>query len=175
LFQEFIREAPEAKRGRQGLRWGFVVLLFAAGVGRAEPQPSAAMLEPVHTLVAFMSTLRSDEHPDVFVRGGLCIVENFAPFLFSGPQAQERWEAGFRAHQADSAESGLVAQFGRAHDFRESGGRAYFSLPTIWTGLTGNRPFEEHGAWSFVLERHGEGWRILGYGWGVTSYTESTP
>jgi hypothetical protein len=147
--------------------------LLAAGAARAEPQPNAEMLEPIHGLVAFMSTLRDGEHPDVFVRRGPCIVENFSPFLFCGPDAQGQWEAGFRAHQADSSESGLVAKFEQAHDFRRSGNRAYFSLPTTWTGLTHGRRFEEHGAWAFVLERDGATWRILSYGWGVTSYTES--
>lgn len=130
------------------------------------------MLEPIHRLVAFMSTLREGEHPDVFVRSGLCIVENFSPFLFCGPRAQRRWEAGFREHQAASVQSGLVAQFGDAYDFSESGNRAYFSLPTTWTGLTQDGRFEEHGVWAFVLQRHGTSWQILGYGWGVSSYTE---
>lgn len=160
-------------RSHYAVRGTAMFLLLAAGVTRAEPQPSAAMLEPVRGLVSFMSALPSGEHADVFVRRGLCIVENFAPFLFCGPDAQERWEAGFRAHEAQSAESGLVAQFGQAYDLRESGNRAYFSLPTTWTGLTHGHRFEEHGAWAFVLERSGASWKILSYGWGVTSYTES--
>jgi hypothetical protein len=168
-------QGREAARNRYGVRWALIFLLFTAGAARAEPQPSAAMFKPVRGLVAFMSTLRSGEHPDVFVRRGLCIVENFSPFLFCGPDAQGQWEAGFRAREADSAESGLVAQFGQAYDFSESGSRAYFSLPTTWTGLAHGRRFEEHGAWAFVLERHGASWQILGYGWGVTSYTEFPP
>lgn len=172
---ESAGEGRETARSQYGVRWAVIFLLLAAGATRAEPQPSAAMLKPVHGLVAFMSTLRSGEHPDVFVRRGLCIVENFSPFLFCGPDAQEQWEAGFRAHEAQSAERGLVAQFGQAYDFSESGNRAYFSLPTAWTGLTHGHRFEEHGAWAFVLERNGASWKILGYGWGVTSYTEFPP
>jgi hypothetical protein len=172
---ESAGEGRHAAHSPFGVRSALICLLLAAGAVRAEPQPSAAMLEPVRALVAFMSTLRSGEHPDVFVRHGLCIVENFSPFLFCGPDAQRQWEAGFRAREADSAETGLVAQFGPAYDFSESGNRAHFSLPTTWTGLTHGRRFEEHGAWAFVLERHGASWQILGYGWGVTSYTELAP
>ena len=68
----------------------------------------------------------------------------------------------------------LSATFGEAHDLSQSGNRAYFSLPTTWTGLTHGRRFEEHGAWSIVIERHVGHWRIVGYGWGVTKYSEST-
>jgi len=94
---------------------------------------------------------------------GLCIVENFAPFIFCGANAATVWQSAYAAHS--DGESGLVAQFGAAQDFSESGGRAYFSLPTTWTGILNGRHFEEHGAWAFVLERDGVKWRVLGYGW----------
>ena len=149
--------------------------LLNTTIAHAEPQPSAAMMAPVQRLVAFMSTLRAGDHPGVFAAHGVCIVENFAPFLFCGAHAAAQWEAGFRAHAADLSK--LTATFAQAHDFSESRSRVYFSLPTTWEGLTSGKHFEEHGAWSFVLQRAGPGrqgtaWRILGYGWGVTAYSE---
>jgi hypothetical protein len=66
-------------------------------------------------------------------------------------------------------------KFGPARDFSVTGDRAYFCLPTTWTGLTHGRPFEEHGAWAFVVQRSTSGWRILAYGWGETSHAEPTP
>jgi hypothetical protein len=154
-------------------RWWVLLLAMAAAMAHADPQPTPAMMAPVRTLAAFMSTLPPGEHPSVFARKGLCIVENFAPFLFCGRDAALAWERGFRAHAADEGLSELSAQFADAHDFNRSGNRCYLSLPTTWTGLTHGRRFEEHGAWAFVIERHGAGWRILGYGYGVTTYTEA--
>lgn len=145
----------------------------AASAALAEDLPSAAMMAPVRALATFMSTLPAGRHPTMLARRGLCIVENFAPFLFCGPGAAGAWEAGFRAHSIDEGLSGLSARFGPAHDFNVVGDRAYFSLPTVWTGLTHGRAFEEHGAWAFVVARQGSAWRILGYGWGVTAYSES--
>jgi hypothetical protein len=162
---------------RHSMRFGLLaVLLLGINVAQADVQPSEAMMAPVRRLVAFMSTLRPAEHPDVFAEHGLCIVENFAPFVFCGKRAAARWENGFREHARDLRE--LAATFDGAHDFTEAGKRAYFSLPTTWTGLTEGRHFEEHGAWAFVLERSGAdshpgGWRIIGYGWGVTAYSEA--
>jgi hypothetical protein len=152
---------------------GLLAMGFLSRAAAAEDQPGVAMMEPVHGLVAFMSTLRPGDQPTVFARRGLCIVENFAPFLFCGPHAAADWAAGFRSHAAEGDLKNLVATFGEAHDFSQAGNRAYFSLPTTWTGLTNGKPFEEHGAWSFVLQRQSSGWRIVGYGWGVTAYTES--
>jgi hypothetical protein len=146
---------------------------LAAGAARAEEQPTAAMMEPVQGLVTFMSTMRRGEQPTVFARHGVCIVENFAPFLFCGVRAAADWSAGFRAHAAEGDLKDLAATFGAAHDFKRSGKLVYFSLPTTWTGLTQGKRFEEHGAWSFVLVKEDIGWRIAGYGWGVTAYSES--
>jgi hypothetical protein len=149
-----------------------ILVSWLAGAAQAAEQPTAAMMEPVHALVTFMSTLRRGEQPTMFARRGLCIVENFAPYLFCGLRAAENWSAAFRAHAAQDQLSEMAATFGEAQDFNQSGKRVYFSLPTTWTGLAQGRRFEEHGAWSFVLEQDDAGWRIVGYGWGVTTHSE---
>jgi len=156
-------------RGARGI---FFAALLAASVAHAQEQPTAAMMLPVQGLVTFMSAPRRGEQPTVFTRRGLCIVENFAPFLFCGVQAAANWSAGFGAHAAADELTHLAATFGKAHDFKKSGKRVYFSLPTTWTGLTHGKPFEEHGAWSFVLEQEDGRWQIVGYGWGVTAYAD---
>lgn len=161
------------KHGRALPVLAMMLAACVAGAARAaDPQPTAAMMEPVQGLVAFMSTLRRGEQPTVFARRGLCIIENFSPYVFCGLQAAANWSAGFRAHAAQDDLAELAATFGEAHDFSQSGKRVYFSLPTTWTGLTHGKHFEERGAWSFVLEQESAGWRIAGYGWGVTGYSE---
>lgn len=168
LHQNDSTAAPRAAAA-----WAAVLVLLAAVPAAADEAPSAAMLEPVQRLVKFMSTLPAGEHPLMFARQGLCIVENFPPFLFCGRHAASLWESGFRAHSQEEGLSELDVRFDAAHDFGRAGERAYFSLPTTWTGLTHGRHFEEHGAWAFVVVREGHAWRIVGYGWGVTGYTET--
>ncbi|MDE2305064.1 MAG: hypothetical protein KGL34_05855 [Gammaproteobacteria bacterium] len=140
---------------------------------QADPQPDAGMMRPVLDLVRYMSMLPSDRSPDFFASRGVCIVENFAPFVFCGPAAVSRWDAGFREHSHAETLRDLRASFGPAHDLSSHGDRVYFSLPTTWTGLSDGRHFVERGAWAFVLRRTAAGWKILGYGWGVYSYRET--
>ncbi len=130
------------------------------------------MMTPVDGIVAFMTQLPQGVHPAVFVGKGLTIVENFPPYLFRGETAAADWEAGFRKHASDDGYTELAVKFGPARDFSVSGDRAYFCLPTTWTGRTHGRPFEEHGAWAFVVQRDGSGWHILAYGWGETAHAE---
>jgi hypothetical protein len=152
-----------------------VISALLASAAHAQAQPTPAMMEPVHGLVSFMSTLRRGEQPTVFARRGVCIVENFAPYLFCGLQAAANWAAAFRAHAAADDLKDLNATFGAAHDFSQSGKRVYFSLPTTWAGQTHGRRFDEQGAWAFVLEEDSGRWKIIGYGWGVTAASVTPP
>lgn len=148
------------------------VVLTCPRESRADDAPTAAMMEPVAALVRFMASLPPGEHATMFATHGVTIIENFAPFIFSGKGAVAGWEAGVRGHFAHDGLTELRTEFGAAQDFAVAGDRAYFVLPTTWTGRTGGKRFEEHGAWSFVLARTAHGWKVLGYGWGVTGYHE---
>ncbi|MDE2347897.1 MAG: hypothetical protein KGL92_05285 [Gammaproteobacteria bacterium] len=148
------------------------ILMGSSAWARADPQPTAEMMRPVSALVAYMSALPTNVHPDMFASPHPCIVENFSPYVFCGPRAARRWEMGFRLHSSQEALSRLSARFGAAHDFDRAGNRVYFSLPTVWTGFTAGRAFVEHGAWAFVEVEQKGAWRIQGYGWGVYAYQE---
>ena len=166
---------PQRRRARASTAQAILFALLAVACYRpalAEDQPTAAMIEPVRTLASFMAGLPGGRLPTMFASSGVTIIENYPPFIFSGRNAVKRWEAGFRAHAAEGQLTELVANFGPAQDFTVIGARAYFVLPTTWTGRTAGKRFEESGAWSFVLVRADLGWRVLGYGWGVTAYTE---
>jgi hypothetical protein len=166
---------------RQRTAGGFTAaLLLASGFVHAAQvrasAPTAEMMAPIDGIVAFMTQLPPAAHADVFVGGAdLVIVENFPPYLFRGAGAAALWEQGFRQHIAAEEDSGLAVKFGPARDFSITGDRAYFCLPTTWTGLTHGRPFEEHGAWAFVVQHGAHGWRILAYGWGETAHAEPAP
>jgi hypothetical protein len=128
--------------------------------------PDATMMVPVTTLADYMAHVEGTVLPPVFVDDGLVIVEDFAPYIFSGKDAAAQWNAGFRHHAIPLKD--LKFSFGPAHDFERTGDRVFFVLPTTWRGFYKDRRFEEHGAWSFVLKGTAGQWRILAYGWGAT-------
>ena len=139
----------------------------------ADVVPPAEIMQPIDALAQFMAQLPAARHATMFAARGVTIVENYAPFIFSGADAVAAWEAGFRQHAGADELSELKVRFGPARDFSVQGERAYLSLPTTWTGRTHGTRFEEHGAWAFVLARRAGQWKVLGYGWGVTRYSES--
>lgn len=130
--------------------------------------PDEAMMQPVHELVSFMITLDAAHLRRSFANTDVTVMENYAPYLFTGVGAQRRWEQGFRRHAAEGQLSELSAAFGKASTFERDSARAYFSLPTTWTGRSNGQKFIEHGAWAFVLMSTRDGWRIRSYSWAVT-------
>ncbi len=128
--------------------------------------PDATIMAPVTALASYMARVQDNVLPPVFVDDGLVIVEDFAPYVFSGKDAAAQWNAGFRHHAIPLRD--LKFSFGPAHDFERTGDRVFLVLPTTWRGFYKGRRFEEHGAWSFVLKNAAGQWRILAYGWGAT-------
>jgi hypothetical protein len=148
-------------------------LLVAAQTQPAQQSdaPDKAMMAPVTALASYMAHVEGAAMPSVFVDDGLVIVEDFAPYIFRGKNAAADWNAGFRQHAVPLKD--LKFEFGVAHDFDRAGNRVFFVLPTTWRGAYKEERFEEHGAWSFVLEEKSFGqWRISAYGWGATDRTD---
>lgn len=139
--------------------------------------PTEDMLAAAARVARFMQTLDDADLAGVFAdlpATGATIIENFAPHIFTGPDAIERWARGFRSHARGLID--LQFRFGSPQDFGVSDGRAFFTLPTRWSGrsaLAGSgaaRRFVERGGWAFVLVRQLGTWRVAGYGWAVTSF-----
>jgi hypothetical protein len=130
-----------------------------------EARRDAALMPAIERVARFLET-RDDTHLSAFAARDVAILENFAPFLFAGPDAVARWAAAMRVHL--HAITDLEHRFGPPQDVSVGADLAYLSLPTHWTGVVGGRPFDEDGGWAFVLVREGEEWRVRNYGWAVT-------
>jgi len=131
------------------------------------PAELLALVAAARRVARFMESRDDADLAGTFATTGVVIVENFAPFVFEGPGAVQRWAAGFRAHVAGV--DGLRHGFDEPFEAVLGGDRAYLSLPTTWTGVERGRAFTERGGWAFVLAREEEAWRVAGYGWAPTT------
>jgi len=127
-----------------------------------------ALLAPVEKIARFIET--GDETLlTAFASEGVVIIENFAPHLFEGPDAVQRWSQKILSWHAPPGDLVLKHSFGPAQDLSVKDGLAFLSLPTHWSISQTGESFQEDGGWAFVLvQEHGE-WRVRCYGWAVTN------
>ncbi len=100
---------------------------------RSSDGPDATIMAPVMALASYMARVEGNVLPPVFVDDGLVILEDFAPYVFSGKDAAARWDTGFRQHAIPLRD--LKFSFGPAHDFERTGDRIFLVLPTTWRGF----------------------------------------
>jgi hypothetical protein len=129
-------------------------------------QPEPAMMAPIERVAEFIASGGVGLPVAAFAGSDVTILENFAPYLFTGPVAVETWALGMQAHL--SGVTTLRHRFGQPHNFSRSADQVFLSLPTEWSGFIDGRSFTERGGWCFVLTKQGHEWRVRNYGWAVT-------
>ena len=130
--------------------------------------PDRAMMAPIEKIARFIVT-GDAKCLDAFADGEVVILENFAPHLFVGPAAVAEWATAMGEHAKHL--TALAHSFGPAQDFASNDERAFFSLPTRWSGRANGAAFEEDGGWAFLLLRQMGEWRVQSYGWAVTRFS----
>ena len=95
------------------------------------------------------------------------IVDEFAPYAWSGPDACVKWAAAFKAF----AKQYKIANFKAAvlgTPFTDvSGTRAYMTARMSFHATMAGKPIPEEGTWTFVLTKAGGSWKITQQDWGV--------
>ena len=132
----------------------------------ATSEPDPAMMIPIERTAAFIASGGRGSIETAFAGSDVTILENFAPYLFTGAAAVETWTIGMQAHL--NGVTALRHRFGQPHNFSCNGDQVFLSLPTEWSGVVEGRAFNEKGGWCFVLAKEGAEWRIRNYGWAVT-------
>lgn len=130
---------------------------------------NAELLEPIEKVARFMET-GNETFLSAFAKKGVVIIENFKPHIFEGEDAVARWSTVVKSWHTKPIN--LVHTFGEVHDLNVGEDLAFVSVPTHWTGLQGEIPFQEDGGWAFVLIKEDGAWKVKGYGWAVTHEEE---
>lgn len=96
-------------------------------------------------------------------------VDEFAPFLWSGPNAIQAWLAsGARMYQETRHGDGKTT-FSPPSFVYESGERAFVIEPLGGTATVRGKPYAVQGAFTFTLARIDGRWKITSQTWTKTS------
>ncbi len=127
------------------------------------------MMKNPDAAALFVDTQDESGLRNAFSARNVTIVDNFPPYVFTGPSAISAWVKGAKAHLNGITE--LKHHWGTAQEFSQTGDHAYFSMPVTWTELYFGKPVTEKGAWVFTLVRENDEWKIQTSVWGRTDTT----
>jgi len=135
---------------------------------------TAAVLAPTRAFVRALNHYVDSMPAGVFT-DDVAILDDFAPYSWTGAHAVADWYAGLlgrtpeeRATTGTRAIHGHVT-VGAPHYLRVSGDSAYFVLSATYTWMDGTTPVRQRGAWTFAERRVSGHWLIAGQGWAIVS------
>jgi hypothetical protein len=106
-----------------------------------------------------------------YATGAITIVDEFAPHIWSGPNAAHEWADAYDKHaQATGVTDGKVT-YGKPTRIVEDADTAYVILPTVYLYKEHGKPIREEGQITAVMNRESDAWKIRGWTWsGVTPH-----
>ena len=93
------------------------------------------------------------------------IVDNVAPYRWSGPAAFDTWIADLAKAEAAEGKTDGSVWFGDPVDEAVSGDRAFVVTKCVYTYKRQGTPMREEGMTSFTLVRQGGDWKVESWAW----------
>jgi hypothetical protein len=144
----------------------FIVAGLSAAAGAATP--AAEVMVPVRTFIDSFNkgdtkTAAAQTSPD-----GMLIVDEIAPFSWSGPKAFEAW--GQALEEADKATGNTDARVtdGKPVQVVVSTDRGYVVIPVVYSFSQKGVPMKETARMVITLQKGKTGWLITGFAWAGT-------
>jgi hypothetical protein len=152
-------------------------LLLAGLVSLAAPAPAAApaidpqVLVPLKTMAAGMTAVSAAQVASAYTADAT-LVDEFPPFVWTGPGAASKWYAGFTAFSKQLGLTKPHAVVGAARFVHMDGtARAYAVVPMTFTFEVKGKPGTEHGDFVLVLVKSGGAWKMASSTWSKVSDT----
>jgi hypothetical protein len=147
---------------KQALIVLLAVVLWAPAVVPATGDDPAA---PVRQFIDGFNTGDTKTAFAAYATGPITIVDEFAPHIWSGPNAAHEWADGYDKHaQATGVTDGKVT-YGKPTRIERSAEVAYVVIPTVYLYKENGKAIKEEGQVTAVLNRESGAWKIRGWTW----------
>jgi hypothetical protein len=133
----------------------------AKGPASAPAPVSPEVLRPIRQFLDGINAGKPDIAFAAFVHGDITIVDEFAPHLWSGPDAPKAW---LEAYGTLGQSEGHI-QYGRPARAEIEADTAYVIVPTRYTYKDHGAPMVEEAQMTYVLAHEGSAWKIRGWTW----------
>ena len=137
------------------------MLLAATGVA-ATPDDT---MKPIRQFIDGFNSGETRSAYAAYAGVDIAIVDEFAPHLWTGHTAPQKWAADYMKHAAANAVTDGSVKYGEPTRTEADGKRAYVVLPTVYTYKDHGKPMVEDGQMTFVLRSASSGWKIRAWTW----------
>ena len=137
---------------------------FALTGSCAMAEDNAALMKPIDGFIKATSQGRLAEAAGYFGPSQF-IIDEFAPYHWSGPSAVKTWWAGFVADSKTSGMTDAVMTLGAPTRVLQTARHAYVVAPAVLTYKIRATPGRETGVFTFSLDKTGKGWRLAAMSW----------
>ncbi len=142
-----------------------VLLALALCSSAAGPAGQDDVSAPVRQFIDGFNTGNVESAFAAYATGAITIVDEFAPHIWTGPDAARQWAAAYDKHaQATGVTDGRVT-YGQPSRTEVDQDVAYVILPTVYFYKEHGKPLQEEGQMTVVLNRQAAGWRIRSWTW----------
>ncbi|HEY5713633.1 MAG TPA: nuclear transport factor 2 family protein [Allosphingosinicella sp.] len=149
-----------------------IALLFASSLLMATPAHAGPAEDATVTITSVLDRFNAGDFDAFFQahRDGAVIVDEFAPYLWTGAGSAQRWAADYGRDAAARGISGGRIDYGAAIQANSDGTSAYVVLPTTYRFVQRGTRMAGQGSMTFLMARDGTSWKIASW-----TYSGATP
>jgi ketosteroid isomerase-like protein len=137
-----------------------------AAPAAAASGPNAAVMQPIDALIA---AANADDAAamDRYVTSDAIVVDDFAPYRWTGPHAAREWWTAIDALFAKAGIAHVRAVASAVTQYSVSPNAAYVVVPLSVSYVRKGRDAGNTGLWTCVLHRYGATWKLAVAAWGT--------
>ena len=121
--------------------------------------------ETVRTFMAGFNTGDMAKSAALNSSTGTSIIDEFAPYTWSGPKAFDDWGAAFDANSKALGISEPKVTLGAPIVRNVTSGQAYLIYPSVYTYKLKGTSMRENGRVALVLRKEASAWKIAAWTW----------
>ena len=143
-------------------------LALLAGVLCSPAVHAAAPSDPTAPICQFIDGFNNGDLKAAYAAlatGDITIVDEFAPHLWTGPNAAQQWVADYDTHAKATGVTDGIVQWSAPTRTEIEGDLAYVIVPTDYLYKERGKPMAEEGQLIFVLHAEAAGWKIKSWTW----------
>lgn len=155
----------------------FTTLAILAALLISPVSRAAAQTPPPPALMATINAVLTDTNAndlsrlDSYYTPNAVVVDEFAPYVWTGSQAASQWWAGVEQLNKKLQISGMKAAAQPVRHFDMSGEKAYVVVPLVLSYTYKNKPQKETGTITCTLLNTGGAWKIATQTWSTETNT----